>query len=639
MATGQSRWHELLRSPAGVAGIACAFILVATAILGPIIFHDAASRFDVDAALQGPSPQHLLGTDELGRDTLARVVAATGLSLGVSAVATLLGAFGGIALGVLPTISGPRVARLIAALINFALAFPALLLTLFVAAIVGAGLTSALFAIAIALTPVYARLTQTLAAGVKNADYIAAARLLGASRAAIVRRHLVPNILGPLLVTAIMTVSSALVVLSSLSFLGLGVQVPQYDWGVLLTQGLNRIYVDPAPALAPAAAIVLAGLALSFIGEALAILLDLRPLTRWRSFKFWAAKPIVHSASAPSMTHAPTPTTEDLLEIAALNVDVATPSGDQVRIVHGLSLKLAHRERVGIVGESGSGKTMATLAIAQLLDGRASASAAQLKFLGQPMLGANAIEFGERNALLGASLAVVFQDPLASFNPLLRVGSQLADLATTHGGMTRSAAIARATNRLALVGIDAPERRTRQYPHELSGGMLQRSMIGMGLMLQPRLIIADEPTTSLDMTVQKQVLALLERVCDETGAGLLLISHDFAVVTRTCQRILVMYAGCIVEDLSVEQLLAGPAHPYTRALLASTLHMDADRSQPLVGLAGRAPLPGEVVAGCAFAARCRSATERCSVDEPTLTPLHEQHRVACWHPCSAENPA
>jgi peptide/nickel transport system permease protein len=223
---------------------------------------------------------------------------------------------------------------------------------------------------------------------------------------------------------------------------------------------------------------------------------------------------------------------------------------------------------------------------------------------------------------------------MASLNPALRVGRQLGDVAEVHEGLSRREAGKRSVERLRSVRIGSPERRVRNYPFELSGGMRQRAMIAMGLMGTPQLIIADEPTTALDVTVQQQILKLLDDVGTSTGAAAILISHDIAVVSQLCRRVLVMYAGRVVEELDVPTLVRQPAHPYTAALLASVPTMESDRERPLVSIPGRAVGPFDHSPGCPFAPRCPAASERCRTELPLLKPLESGHRVACWHPNS-----
>ncbi|MCB8044953.1 ABC transporter ATP-binding protein [Microbacterium oxydans] len=323
-----------------------------------------------------------------------------------------------------------------------------------------------------------------------------------------------------------------------------------------------------------------------------------------------------------------------VLLVDDLRVSFPTPAG-WVTPVRGVSFTVSRGEAIGVVGESGSGKSLTALAAARLIERPGHVAAAQLDFCGTPLL--TSTDRAVRS-LLGTSLAMVFQDPMTSFNPTRRIGSQLAEAASEHQDITRKQAMDRAIERLQSVRVPAAARRAHQYPHEFSGGMRQRAMIAMGLMNHPRLIIADEPTTALDVTVQRQVLQLLAGVRRDTDAAILLISHDIAVVAQTCDRVLVMYAGRIVEDLPAATLHTDARHPYTRALLEVVPELDADRSEPLKMIPGRPPAPGAFPVGCAFAARCPLATDLCRENDPELVADAAGHRVACWHPVDGEAP-
>jgi oligopeptide/dipeptide ABC transporter ATP-binding protein len=272
------------------------------------------------------------------------------------------------------------------------------------------------------------------------------------------------------------------------------------------------------------------------------------------------------------------------------------------------------------------------MAIADLLPGQGRMTARRLRLFGQDP---RKLDPAARRKLLGSSLAIVYQDPMSSLNPALRVGTQLAEVAEAHQGLGGGQAKARSIDRLRLVRVNNPERRVRQYPYEFSGGMRQRAVIGMGLMIEPRLIIADEPTTALDVTVQQQILRLIDNASKASGAAAIFISHDIAVVSQLCSRVLVMYAGRIVEELDIAALMEQPAHPYTAALIASVPTMDSDRGRRLATIPGRAPGPFDQSPGCPFAARCPLVAERCRVERPQLEPLAAGHRVACWHPLQA----
>jgi peptide/nickel transport system permease protein len=295
--------------------------------------------------------------------------------------------------------------------------------------------------------------------------------------------------------------------------------------------------------------------------------------------------------------------------------------------VRDVGFTLARGGAVGIVGESGSGKSLTALAIAGLIEEPGRVDAGRLEFLGADIRG-DRVRAHRR--LLGTSFAMVFQDPLASFNPTMRVGRQLSEVAEEHLGLRRAAARARAVDRLRAVRLPGAERRARHFPHELSGGMRQRTMIGMGLMGTPALIVADEPTTALDVTVQRQVLRLLESIRTAENVAILLISHDITVVSQVCERVLVMYAGRVVEDLPTADLPRA-RHPYTRALLAAVPDLATDRSRPLAVIPGRPIDPSEFPVGCAFAPRCPLADEHCRRADPALVDDGHGRRVACWH--------
>ncbi|KDN17159.1 dipeptide/oligopeptide/nickel ABC transporter permease/ATP-binding protein [Amycolatopsis rifamycinica] len=605
-------WAAALRTPVGACSAVLLALVAVLAVLAPLLWGDGAAAIDTDAIGQGPSGAHPFGTDSLGRDLLLRTLVATRISVGLAVLATVIGAGTGVVLGTLPSVLPRRAGRLLTAVVDIAVAFPGLLLALFLAVIFGVGTHGAVLAIGFAMAPAFARLVQTLSASVSGRDYVAAARIAGVGRVRLLARHVLPNIGEPLVVNATIGAGSALLAFAGLSFLGIGVQAPDYDWGRLLREGLDGIYVNLAAALAPAAAVVLAGLAFNLVGETVAAVVGVRTrVTRRPAPRPPEARPaaLVEPADA-------------VLVVDNLRVAFPGPHGWTVP-VRGVSFSVRAGEAVGVVGESGSGKSLTALAVSRLVEAPGVVTADRLEFAGKPLAAASDRE-------LGTALAMVFQDPMTSFNPGRRVGGQLAEVSQRHHGLSRRQAFARAVDRLAAVRVPAAERRARQYPHEFSGGMRQRAMIGMGLMGRPKLIVADEPTTALDVTVQRQVLRLLARTRETEGAAILLISHDIAVVSQTCERMLVMYAGRVVEDLPT----GTPArHPYTRALLATTVDLETDRDRPLEVIPGRPPEPDQVPEGCAFAARCPLASDRCRTEDPVLEdPDHRGHRVACWHP-------
>ncbi len=374
-------------------------------------------------------------------------------------------------------------------------------------------------------------------------DFISAARVVGVGRVRVLFRHVLPNIAEPLIVNTTLTAAGSLLAFAGLSFLGVGVQPPAYDWGRMLAEGLNDIYINPMAALGPGLAVVLAGLSLNLTGEAAAAVLGRR------SARGKVAAP-AGGRGAGTRHRRPTPCSTS--RTCGCDFPVAPARSPPSAAC---PCAIAPGEAVGIVGESGSGKSLTALAVARLIERPGAVDAARLDFKGESLLGGSA---AKQRAALGTSMAMVFQDPMSSLNPAMKVGRQLAEVAQEHQHSSRRAAMTRAVDRLRAVRIPAPERRARQYPYEFSGGMRQRAMIGMGLMGTPALLIADEPTTALDVTVQRDVLELIGRVRADDAAALLLISHDIAVVSAVCDRVLVMYAGRVVEDIPVQRAAAAP---------------------------------------------------------------------------------
>ena len=602
-----------LRTPTGFTAAIVLAALAVLAVIGPPVWGHSANHIDVAHLLEGSSAKHPLGTDNLGRDILARVLVAARPSLTLAVLATLVAGAIGIPFGALPTVVGPRAARFINALIDFSVAFPALLLAIFVAIVVGVGAHGAVLAIGIASAPGAARLTQTLAASVAGSDYVAAAKLVGVRRWRLMWRHVLPNIGEPLILNLTLAVGGALLALSGLSFLGLGVQAPSYDWGRMLDEGLERVYVTPVAALAPGVAVIIAGLAFNGLGEALASVVGARPVTRRR-----AAAPVLAEPAGGE------PPADAVLSVSGLTVTFPTKGGSVVP-VRDVSFTVRPGELVGIVGESGSGKTLTALALSRLVPAPGEVSARRLEFLGHDLRGRPTASV---RRLLGTSLAVVFQDPGTSLNPSLLVGRQLAEVAEVHQGLRRAPALARAVDRLRAVRIPSPSRRARQYPHELSGGMRQRAMIAMALACQPQLIIADEPTTALDVTVQAQILALLKEVTRAANSALILITHDLGVVARYADRVCVMYGGRIVEAGPAREIYARPRHPYTIGLMASVPRLDQEAGSRLVPIEGSPPNLANLPPGCAFAPRCRRAADICR-QRPMLVRSTPDHLSAC----------
>ncbi len=319
---------------------------------------------------------------------------------------------------------------------------------------------------------------------------------------------------------------------------------------------------------------------------------------------------------------------QSVLEIDDLSVALTTRQG-KLPAVEQVDLRIAPGETLCLVGESGSGKTVTAMSVMRLIDrkgGRITQGAIRLE--GRNLASLTQREMSE---LRGRRIGIVFQDPMTAFDPLFTVGRQIAEVVQRHQRVGRAEAFARAVALLGSVHIPNPGARARQHPHELSGGMLQRAMIAMALACGPSLLIADEPTTALDVTIQAQVLMLLRSLQIENGMSILLITHDFGIAAEMADRVAVMYAGRIVEEDEVGAIFARPAHPYTRALLASIIGVMRPRGARLDAIEGALPGLGDLPPGCRFHPRCQHAGARCAVEQPAPTPTDTGH-VACWHP-------
>ena len=317
-----------------------------------------------------------------------------------------------------------------------------------------------------------------------------------------------------------------------------------------------------------------------------------------------------------------------LLSVRGLTVTFPGPDGERVSVVDGASFDVARGEIVALVGESGSGKSVTALALLDLVPEPGLVEAGEVVFEGRDV---RALAEPEKRRLRGGGIGLVFQEPGAALDPVRRIGDEVAAVVRRHRGLGRREAREEAVRWLARVALPEPERRMEDWPHRMSGGMRQRAMVALALAGGPRLLVADEPTTALDVTIQAQLLALLRRLRDELSLTVLLITHDLGVVAELAERVVVMYAGEIVEEAPVGDLFRRPAHPYTRALLAARPGRPGAAKGHLPAIDGSIPEPGRRPAGCAFSPRCREALPRCSRARPALLPLPERRgRAACF---------
>ncbi|WP_134683227.1 ABC transporter ATP-binding protein [Brevibacillus migulae] len=326
---------------------------------------------------------------------------------------------------------------------------------------------------------------------------------------------------------------------------------------------------------------------------------------------------------------------ERILEVKDLHVSFHTYAGE-VKAVRGVNFHVNRGEAVAIVGESGCGKSVTAQSLMKLIPTPPGEfKKGQILFNGEDLIKKSNKEM---EAIRGKDIGMIFQDPMTSLNPTMTIGNQIMEGLIKHQGMSKAAARERAIELLTMVGIPQPERRVTQYPHEFSGGMRQRAMIAISLACSPKLLIADEPTTALDVTIQAQILDLMKDLQKKTGTSIILITHDLGVVAEMCDRVIVMYAGKVIETGTVDDIFYNPQHPYTKGLLRSVPRLDLNRDEPLTPIFGTPPDLLKPPVGCGFTARCDSAMRVCQQYDPELTDVSSTQRSACWlqHPLAQE---
>jgi peptide/nickel transport system ATP-binding protein len=453
---------------------------------------------------------------------------------------------------------------------------------------------------------------------------VEAAEIIGCRPGRVVFRHLLPNLTSPLLTLIMLEFARVVLAEASLSFLGLGVQPPASSWGLDVATGKAYIFNAWWLVTFPGFAIALTVLAINLLASWARVTTD--PQEREKRFARLIRARLGGLVQRLPLATASQPVATNLLTVRDLVVHFHTRSGT-VQAVRGLDLKVRRGETVGIVGESGSGKSVSAQAVMGLVNVPGVIAAGDILWKGRSLLDRPGRSYARK--IRGKEVAIIFQDPMTSLDPLFTVGTQIGEVLRHHLGMAAGAARARTIELLSLVGITAPERRIDQYPHELSGGMRQRVMIAMALACEPELLIADEPTTALDVTIQSQILDLLISLQEKLGLAIILITHDLGVVARLCDRVVVMYGGRIVEEGSAAALFERPLHPYTAGLLRSTPRL-TDRKERLDSIDGTPPNLLSPPSGCSFAARCAWVSEICTQNDPPLAVAAGGRTAACW---------
>lgn len=603
---------------AGFGAVVLGAIVILTLLTPVLPLQSPNATSTANRFLRPLSEGHLLGTDHLGRDLLSRLLWGTRLSLAVGFAAAIVAGLAGAAIGVIAGYFGGRTDNVIMRGVDMLMAFPYILLALAIVAVLGPGLLNALIAVAVVNIPFFARNIRGITVGIAHREFIDAARLAGMGHTRILLTEVVPNIVPVVVIAMSTTIGWMILETAGLSFLGLGSQPPQADLGSMLGEARSALITAPHTSIVPGVMILLIVMSVNLLGDGIRDALD----PRLRSGAL--ARPM--AATRVRRDRAPAPTGEGLLRIEDLETQFHV--GPRVyRAVNKVSLQLTPGKCLGLIGESGSGKSVTALSVMGLVaspPGVITGGAVRLE--GQDLVGA---PYDLLRSLRGRRVAYIFQDPLSTLHPLYRIGDQLVEAIRVHEPVSRAEAHRRAVKLLQDVRIPNAAARARAYPHELSGGMRQRVGIAMAMANDPDIIIADEPTTALDVTVQAQILALLDDLRRTRGLAILFITHDFGVVGQLCDRVAVMYGGRIVEAGPTAEVLAAPAHPYTRRLIACVPELGAGRRR-LAAIPGLPPAVDDLPDGCAFAPRCDKAQAACHRGEVALAGGTRQ--VRCLFP-------
>ena len=582
--------RRMLRNPFGLLALTVLALIVLAAIFAPLLTSYNPNTASVLSVLQPPGAGHLLGTDGAGRDVWARLLFGTRYTLAGALLATVVAGGIGITAGLIAGYYGKWFESGSSWVTNVLMALPAIVVLLAARAVLGPSLWTMMTIFGVLLAPAFYRLVVAAVSGVRHELFVDAARVSGVSDFRIIARHILTVVRAPIIIQASIVAGIAIAIQAGLDFLGLGdLTIP--TWGNMLNDGFNNMYRDPQLVLWPAIAIALTCIALILFANALRDELERssRPRRRRRTVSTAATSTAAPGTGASdtgaSGTGAPesraivhqepdSPGPAPLLRIEGLAVGYPQEDGSVTRVVKDVSLDIRPGEVHGLIGESGSGKTQTAWSVLRLLPPGGQILAGSILLDGEDLANASAAAMRE---IRGRRIAYIPQEPMSNLDPSFTIGSQLTEPIRLKLGLSRNEARARALDLLARVGIPDPKRTFACYPHELSGGMAQRVLIAGAVSCEPSLIIADEPTTALDVTIQAEILDLLRELQQGLGMAVLLVTHNFGVVADLCDQVSVMQNGRIVETGPVRSVFADPRDPYTRSLFSAILDDDQAR--------------------------------------------------------------
>lgn len=564
--------RAVLRNPLGAIGAVTLLVVVVAAVAAPLIAPVgpyASSLEDVYAPI---SAEHPLGGDSAGRDLFARLIWGARISLGGAALATVVAMAIGVPVGLIGGYYGRAFDITASWVSDLIIALPGIVVLLALRGVIGSSVWLSMIVFGVLLAPSFYRLVRGAVVSVKNELYIDAARVAGLSDRRIIARHVLGVVRGPVIIQAATILAISLFIQAGLEFLGLGDR-RQASWGALLNEGFANLFRGPQLLLWPGLALGITCAALALMANAIRDALGGGDSAsrRRRGRKAAQATNPTPLTGPPALVFAEPG--EWMLRVRDLRVAYPGPDGSPIDVTDGVNLRVAAGEVVGVVGESGSGKTQTALSVLGLLSAGGRVVGGSIEFDGRVLTPA-----ATRRAL-GREIAYIPQEPLSNLDPVYTVGSQLVEPLRVVGGLTATAARERALSLLEAVGIADPVRVFDSYPHQISGGMAQRVLIAGAVALKPRLLIADEPTTALDVTVQAEILDILRSLQQEGDMAVLFVTHNFGVVADICDRVYVMHRGAVVESNTTEAMFSTPRHEYTRHLLGHILEGGPSRAE------------------------------------------------------------
>ncbi|GGH99108.1 dipeptide/oligopeptide/nickel ABC transporter permease/ATP-binding protein [Arthrobacter liuii] len=623
--------HRLLTSPGAVTGIVWLAALVIASLTAPLWLPFKTEDQDFTAVLSGPTAAHWLGTDELGRDILSRIFAAAAGTLGTSLLTVIVGVALGTVLAMLSAGAGERTEGAISRGTEIMMSLPGTVIILAVIGAVGTNIPVVMAILGILMSAGIYRVILGQAKSLQSQLYVDAAKVDGSSPLGISVRHVLPGLANTIVVQAALIFAVGMLIQAGLAFIGFGPPIPQPSWGGMIQGASQHVYDAPWMMVPTGAVLALTVLSANAIGNALGKAPNASaPHLPSAAARRQRAKAVAAIASAaPSDRSAKAHEAKGTLSVRNLSVGVDSAGpGKGVPLVTDVSFDVQPGTVLGLVGESGCGKTMTALSLLGLLPSGVSVTGGQILWNGKNLA---ATTDKDMEAVRGREIALISQEPMRALDPMFTVGYQLNATLRRLRGMGRAEARNEARNLLEKVGIVDAERILKTYPHQISGGMAQRVAIALALSGRPRLLVADEPTTALDVTVQAEILSLLRALVKDTGMSVVMVTHDLGVVADICDQVAVMYAGQVVENGRTEKILDNPRHPYTLALLAADPHANHAHAMPerLASISGQVPQPKDWPSGCRFAARCQFAGSACTDPVPLLPSGTGEGLVRC----------